>query len=78
LTAPQADAVRALDGQLDRMSGEANAHHWTNNALVSDPAWVEVRRLARECLAVMNWGDAVPPRDRGAVYVSGRGGGGRQ
>ncbi len=39
-------AAEQLDTQLQRMSGQKNAHLWTPEALRSAPEWLVVRRLA--------------------------------
>ncbi|MCI0351749.1 MAG: hypothetical protein L0Z53_20200 [Acidobacteriales bacterium] len=46
----QRDCVKALDGLLDRMSGQQNAHLWTAGALRSREEWSQVRASAGECL----------------------------
>jgi hypothetical protein len=43
-------ALKALDAQLDRMSGPANADLWVEDALAR-PEWREVRQLATRALA---------------------------
>jgi hypothetical protein len=49
LTEGQLAAVGILDAQLAQMS-EAEARHLWRSAALNEPAWVEVRRLAREAL----------------------------
>ena len=46
-------ALSDLDRALKRMSGEANAHLWTEQALRSAPQWREVRALAARALAAL-------------------------
>jgi hypothetical protein len=41
------------DRHLEEMSGEANAHLWTPEALRTSPEWIEVRRLAARLLDVV-------------------------
>lgn len=46
--APDANtAIEALDQQLIRISGEANAALWDDQALQESPEWAKVRELAR-------------------------------
>jgi hypothetical protein len=47
------DHVRALDGRLNQMSGEANARFWQPEALHT-AEWAEVRELARRALATLS------------------------
>jgi DNA-binding MarR family transcriptional regulator len=54
LTQEQSEAIRRLDEFLTRMSGEENAHLWTEEALVRDEAWVTVRELAASALETMD------------------------
>jgi hypothetical protein len=42
-----------LDALLGQMSGEHNAHLWTEEALRSRPEWDDVRRRARNALALV-------------------------
>lgn len=51
LMSGELEALRALDCQLDRMSGEANAGNWTVKALRFANCWKEVRTLATTALA---------------------------
>jgi len=46
----QYDCLNKLNEYLDEMSGEANAHVWTPEALHAAEAWREVRKMADECL----------------------------
>jgi hypothetical protein len=46
-------AAAALNRHLEEMSGEANAHLWTPEALRTSPEWIEVRRLAARLLDVV-------------------------
>ncbi|MFD1152177.1 hypothetical protein [Saccharothrix hoggarensis] len=50
---PAAPVLTALDQLLDRMSGEANAHLWTRDALAVEPSWAEVRDLASRALTLL-------------------------
>jgi hypothetical protein len=50
LSQSQCDCVTALDDYLSEISGQANAHVWTPEALHSTEAWREVRQMAKECL----------------------------
>lgn len=51
LTRDELSALRALDRQLDEMSGEEHAENWTVEALRFSDCWQEVRTLARIALA---------------------------
>ncbi|NBH03777.1 hypothetical protein [Amycolatopsis sp. SID8362] len=48
-----APVLAELDGLLDRMSGEVNAHLWDAEALVTEPDWQRVRELATAALGVL-------------------------
>jgi hypothetical protein len=62
LLAPEEKAaLAALDHQVDRMSDSNNEALWTDDALCYDPAWEEVRRLARDVLCIFGWPAAKPP-----------------
>lgn len=50
---PAGGVLVDLDRALERMSGEANAHLWTDQALRSAPEWREVRVLAARALTVL-------------------------
>ncbi|MFG2000454.1 hypothetical protein ACGFNU_15030 [Spirillospora sp. NPDC048911] len=50
---PAGGVLVDLDHTLERMSGEANAHLWTHQALRSAPEWREVRALAAYALTVL-------------------------
>jgi hypothetical protein len=45
-----AQALTALDAQLDRMSGHENSALWTDEALHEPCEWEKVRRLAKATL----------------------------
>jgi hypothetical protein len=53
-------ALRALDRQLDKMSGERNAALWTDRALRDAEEWMTVRRLATRSLQELHEGLASP------------------
>jgi hypothetical protein len=44
------EALRAIDESLDRMSGPENAELWTDEAVVTHPAWSDLRRQAARAL----------------------------
>lgn len=50
---PAGGVLVGLDRALERMSGAANAHLWTDQALRSAPEWREVRALAAHALTVL-------------------------
>ena len=61
LTQGQASVLKAVDAMLDRMSGAANAHLWTDKALCNDTAWDHVRSLANQVLTAFQWPLDRPP-----------------
>ena len=69
LSPTQREAIAALDGQLEKMSGPDNERFWTVHSLENAPEWGDVRELAREVLRAMHWRADAPPHDRGAIYV---------
>jgi len=54
LTHGQAQGLRAIDRQLEVMSGHENARLWTDEALQSAPEWEAVRRLAQAALTLFS------------------------
>lgn len=46
----QAEALGRIEAHLKGFSGEANADHWTEEALCSDRLWAETRALAKDAL----------------------------
>jgi hypothetical protein len=48
---PAYATLMALDAELDYMSGQDNAHLWTDEALETSPRWATVRHLASDALA---------------------------
>ena len=49
----QYDSVKKLDDLVSRMSGITNLQLWTTEGLSSALEWKEVRRLAKECLRLL-------------------------
>ena len=47
----QLAAVRALETRLAEMSGGHNAELWTDDAVLSDPIWEDIRSLAKAAAA---------------------------
>lgn len=47
------DAIQSLDDRLDSLSGPRNSALWTCEALRDATEWVEVRRLATNCLNLL-------------------------
>jgi hypothetical protein len=37
------------------MSGRANAELWTDEAVLNNPAWAEVRSSARDAARLLEW-----------------------
>ena len=60
----QIRALERLDRMLESMSGPSNLEYWENTALDSNPAWNEVRILAKQVLKAMGWDDTPPPSSR--------------
>ena len=71
LTPIQVARLQAVDTLLDHMSGAAQAHLWTPEALRTAPEWVTVRGCAQAALAALGW-PFEPPPPTDSVYVSGR------
>jgi hypothetical protein len=55
LTNEQRSCLIALDRRFDEMSGEENAHLWTEDALRCRPEWDEAREEARKILDLFEW-----------------------
>jgi len=53
LNEEQADCIQSLNARLESMSGEANAHLWTPQALRSAQQWQDIRILADKCLRLL-------------------------
>lgn len=70
LTDAQRNALGALDGQLEAMSGTENDALWTDDAVRVSAEWASVRRLAGEVLTAFGW-PRVPPGDPGHRYIPG-------
>jgi hypothetical protein len=68
LSDAQRRALRALDSHLEAMSTPGSSN-WCDDALRTGAPWARARLLAVEVLDAMGWDRAVPPFDRGAVYV---------
>jgi hypothetical protein len=51
----QRDALAQVDQLLDQMSGASNARLWTEEAVVSDNRWEQVRSAARRAVESMGW-----------------------
>jgi hypothetical protein len=61
LTEDQTTRLTELDAYLDRLSSPQNAAFWTDEVLVSDPRWGQVRVLAQAALTSFHWPKEVPP-----------------
>ena len=68
LTEEQAARLTELDVYLDSVSGPQNAAFWTDDALVSDPRWEQVRVLAQAALIAFHWPKEVPPPEEYDEY----------
>lgn len=60
MSADQRRTLDALDQLLAAMSGVSNAGHWTEDALWTDPAWMQVRELAAQALTAFGWPNPSP------------------
>jgi hypothetical protein len=61
LTEEQNASLQELAYFLDSLGGQANATFWTDEALVADPLWDQVRALAEVALAAFDWPKETPP-----------------
>ena len=70
-TAEQWTMLESIDRALAEMSGEENAHRWTDHAVRASSDWETIRGLARGALHALGWEVAAPPSstDRGVVYI---------
>ncbi len=55
LTDEQRSGLIAFDSRFERMSGERNAHLWTEDALRYRHEWNEVRQDAQTILNLFGW-----------------------
>lgn len=62
------EALRKLDGQLERMSAPQNAAFWADEALTSSEEWARVRALALDVAQLAGW-PLSPPEPNPQVYV---------
>lgn len=62
------EAVRAVDEQLERMSGQEHAELWTDEALERSPEWETLRGIAQAALTALGWPLEIPAPS-GDVYV---------
>ena len=53
LTPEQIDALTKLDDKFDEIQGAENAAMWTGLALKREPFWQEVRKMATDCLNLL-------------------------
>ena len=47
------ERTERIDAVFTSIGGPHNAHRWTDQALSDDPAWIEIRTLAREALGLL-------------------------
>jgi len=64
LTSDQEKSLKVLNDYLQALSGEDNRSFWTDQALVDDPRWEEVRAAAKVALVSFGWLADVPQQDR--------------
>lgn len=55
LTTEQREMIDNLDAFIGSISGEANAHMWTNQALYSAPEWMQIRQNSHKLIDLMGW-----------------------
>lgn len=69
-----ADHERLAIDELDRLilsqSGEKHLDFWTEEALLSDPIWEDIRNAARSAAETCGWELRRPPPS-GAIYIGG-------
>ena len=54
-------AVDAIDSHLERMSGEDNAHLWTDQAVKESLEWKELRKVASDACRMLGIPIECPP-----------------
>jgi len=54
LNGAQCERVQELNEHLESFSGSQNAHLWTADALRTADEWKKVRRIAKDCLALLS------------------------
>lgn len=69
-TPDQHSAISQLAARFSAMSGEQNAHLWTDDAIRSHLAWTEIRVLAEDVARICGW-PAEPPGPSQAIYIRG-------
>ncbi|MFC3440952.1 hypothetical protein ACFOKF_07035 [Sphingobium rhizovicinum] len=68
ITVEQRAAIEALDQLLTSMSVEEYAYFWTDEAVLADPAWEDIRASAKSTALIFGWDlSIVPPSS--AVYI---------
>ena len=55
------EKCRGILGKISEMTQRHEPALWTNEALLTRPEWLEVRKLAREALKAMGYGLEPPP-----------------
>lgn len=55
LRSGQREALAQVDQLLDQMSGASNARLWTEEAVISDDRWEQVRAAAKHAVDSMGW-----------------------
>lgn len=60
LTQPQRSALTRLDNYFEKISGQVNAHLWTDEAIRTRSEWTEIREMAAELLVIFGWPVEIP------------------
>jgi hypothetical protein len=60
ITNEQKKSLEILDSELAAMSGEENKELWTEEALLQNPRWENIRELSKKVLKEFNWKDGKP------------------
>lgn len=64
----QADCLRKLDQEIERLSGEAFPEIWLAPDALSHPAWATFRAHARDVMVAFSWPFEAPSKTAG-IYV---------
>lgn len=68
LTREQRESIDDLDRFLEQLSREETRDFWTDDAIRTDPRWLQARNLAKRVIDAFGWSGDPPPKDR-ATYV---------
>ncbi|XIE77551.1 hypothetical protein AB6O49_03250 [Streptomyces sp. SBR177] len=68
VTEETASLLRRITAMFEELSRAENAGRWTDDAVATDPAWAEVRDLARRSLHDLTGRRQAPLPDVGHLY----------